>query len=474
MRHKLVVRQLRRCFGVTSERDLRQRLDALHARGDSALADGLESFLFQTEDAYAQFERDLQVRARMLDISSEELTRANAQLRDAARDRLAAAEAAHRRILNSLREVVFQTDPEGNWVYLNPAWEHITGFPVEDTLGQRALWYVHREDGAAFFPRILALIAREEQHFREQMRFKHRDGSYRWLEVFARRIEDDAGANAGLSGSLIDITEQKLAQDQLIISEQRLHQALRATDSHLWDWDLSRPQPYVDPQWMASLGFEFAHETEVDWSQQVHPDDLARWSVHLREHLKRERPELDIELRFRMPNGEWRYTLVRGKCVAWDGARALRLAGTLQDISPRKEAEAAATRQQELTEQILDQLPIAVFLKDRTGRFVRFNRTFERHSHTTREQMLGRRIEDFASPGWSAITHEDDELAWSSGRMVTRERRLTRIDPPVDMLVNRIVINSGGESYLLGFSIDISEQRAARDAMQRAVEAAEA
>ena len=523
MHHKLLVRQLRRALGVTSEKAWLDRLAGLRARGDADLADGLENLVAATEHSYEQYDRDLQVRTRMLEISSDELTTANTQLRaeadrqrevlaslqatvqrltgarppsgtldtsrdlvelthaledlvqqrEAARDQLALTEAANRRILNSLREVVFQTDPTGNWVYLNPAWAHITGFSVAESLGQRALSYIHSDDQHGNLPRITALIGRDEHYFRENMRFRTSSGGFRWLEVFARRIEDDTGHTAGLSGSLIDITDQKMAQDSLTISEQRLNQALAATDSNLWDWDMSQPQPYVDPHYLASLGYRDMG-AGIEWQRQLHPDDLARWRSHLREHLRRERPELDIELRFAAANGDWRYTLLRGKVVAWEGKLALRMAGTLQDISLRKEAEAAVLRQQELTEQILDQLPIPVFLKDRAGRFVRFNRRFQELSQRSRGQMLGKKIEDFASQGWAGITQAEDAQAWASGQMITSERRLANLDPPLDMLINRIVITSGGQSYLLGFSIDISEQRAAREAMQRAVESAEA
>jgi PAS domain S-box-containing protein len=476
MRHKLLVRQLRRSLGVSSEKQLQERLAALRARGDHDLAQGFETLLALTSRSYDAFERDLQVRTRMLEISSEELTSANEKLRLKARDQLAAKEAANQRILNSLREVVFQTDPSGNWVYLNPAWAHITGFGLDETLGTRALDYIHEDDQRANMKRLNALVARDEHYFRSQMRFRTKGQGYRWLEVFARRLDEESGRSAGLSGSLIDITDQKLAQDQLIISEQRLNQALAATASRLWDWDLRTQQPYVDPAWLNSLGYPNASfaNSSVEWHKQLHPDDLVRWRGHLREHLKRERAELDIELRFRTVAGEWRYGALRGKVVVWDGSRALRMAGTLQDITPRKEAEAAALRQQEMTEQILDQLPIPVFLKDREGRFVRFNRKFLQYSRFTREQILGKRIEEFASPNWSMITHKEDEQAWRTGQMVTSERRLNNVDPPIDLLVNRIVITSGGESFLLGFSIDISEPRAAREAMQRAVESAEA
>ncbi|MYN21221.1 response regulator, partial [Rugamonas sp. FT107W] len=142
---------------------------------------------------------------------------------------------------------------------------------------------------------------------------------------------------------------------------------------------------------------------------------------------------------------------------------------------PRAPAgERAARDQQELTEQILDQLPIPIFLKDRDGRFLRFNSRFEEFTQRSRAEILGRTVDDFASPRWAAATHVEDEQAWATGRMVTTERRMATFDPPLDVLVSRKVIRTGGLSYMLGYFIDISEQRAARAAMQHAVESAEA
>ncbi len=533
MQHKLLLRQVWRAFGVTSAKAWQERLGGLRARGDAALADGLVALLTATEHTYQGYERDLTVRTRMLEISSEELTSANDQLhaeaarqravllalqlsvqrltyggapsapepapseprafdaellrltdaldqlvrqREQAREQLGAAEAANRRILNSLREVVFQTDLAGRWVFLNPAWQEITGFELADTLGRRALSFVHPEDKRAHLAGLKALIERDDQYFRQRMRHRTAAGQYRWLEVFARRIEDEQGRAVGVSGSMIDITEQKLAQDRLSDSEQRLHQALQATDSRLWDWDLRQSEPYVDPAWLRSLGYtsDDLARGAVEWARKLHPDDLVRWRSHLSEHLRGRRAELDIELRFVTGDGQWRYALLRGKVVAWKGRKAVRMAGTLQDISLRKQAEQAALRQQALTEQILDQLPIPVFLKDRAGRFVRFNRQFQIFSQFTRAEMLGRTIGEFASRGWAVLTDAEDEQAWRSGLMVSSERRLTNVEPARDFLINRIVINSGGEAYLLGFAIDMSAPRAARAAMQLAVESAEA
>lgn len=43
-------------------------------------------------------------------------------------------------------EVVFATDAQGRWTYLNPAWTRMTGFPVEDCIGRPYHEFVDPEE----------------------------------------------------------------------------------------------------------------------------------------------------------------------------------------------------------------------------------------------------------------------------------------------------------------------------------------
>ena len=56
------------------------------------------------------------------------------------------SERLYRQIIDGLKEVVFQADPQGRWTFLNPAWTELTGFSLEETLGRDALEFVHPED----------------------------------------------------------------------------------------------------------------------------------------------------------------------------------------------------------------------------------------------------------------------------------------------------------------------------------------
>ena len=56
------------------------------------------------------------------------------------------SERLYRQIIDGLKEVVFQTDPQGRWTFLNPAWTELTGFALEEALGHDALEFVQPED----------------------------------------------------------------------------------------------------------------------------------------------------------------------------------------------------------------------------------------------------------------------------------------------------------------------------------------
>jgi signal transduction histidine kinase/CheY-like chemotaxis protein len=98
---KLLLRQLKRQLGVATPTDLDALCAALGAREEGAIAplgEGLPKFLAAVDESYAQYERDLALRTRSLELSSEELNRANAQLREEG-DR-------QRRALETLRGIV--------------------------------------------------------------------------------------------------------------------------------------------------------------------------------------------------------------------------------------------------------------------------------------------------------------------------------------------------------------------------------
>jgi PAS domain S-box-containing protein len=121
------------------------------------------------------------------------------------------SEARYRLLVDNLKEVVFQTDATGRWLFLNSSWAEITGFTVEESLGRVFLDYVHADDRTLNAERFHPLIAREKDYCRHEIRYLTRDGGFRWIEVFARLTLDERGNPTGTAGTLTDVTERRRA-----------------------------------------------------------------------------------------------------------------------------------------------------------------------------------------------------------------------------------------------------------------------
>ncbi len=110
-------------------------------------------------------------------------------------------------VIQDLKAVVFRTDSAGFWTFLNPAWEELTGFRVEECLGQPFLDYVYADDRAANLERFRPMIAGQKESCRHAVRYRTKAGGTRWVEVNARRVLSDAGEITGTCGTLLDLTE---------------------------------------------------------------------------------------------------------------------------------------------------------------------------------------------------------------------------------------------------------------------------
>ncbi|CAN5897253.1 hypothetical protein BH20ACT6_BH20ACT6_11720 [soil metagenome] len=112
-------------------------------------------------------------------------------------------------VLDELAIVVFRTDPEGNWTYLNRAWTTITGFSVEKTLGTNFLDYVHPEERERTVAMFMAVMQGGADACHHETRYRTSDGAYRWLELRANLVFDDDGELTGNNGTLVDITDRR-------------------------------------------------------------------------------------------------------------------------------------------------------------------------------------------------------------------------------------------------------------------------
>jgi PAS domain S-box-containing protein len=143
---------------------------------------------------------------------------------------------------------------------------------------------------------------------------------------------------------VVDLTEQKQAEQTLRESENRLKMVLEATSDGFWDYDGATQQTYYSPAWAAMIGYgstELKKGTEW-WLDLMPPDDRETAVREFQRHAAGESPRYEAEYRMRTMDGRLIWVLSRGRVVArGPNGIPLRVVGTHTNITARKQAEEA-------------------------------------------------------------------------------------------------------------------------------------
>ena len=123
-------------------------------------------------------------------------------------------------------------------------------------------------------------------------------------------------------------------------SEERHMLALNGANEGIWDWVIRSDEIYLSPRLKEFLGIDIDSEVSVaEWQGRIHPDDLELSRRGMRAHLRGERQFYVEEFRVKNKNGDYSWVLHRGLGLRDKSGRVYRMAGSLGDITERKNAE---------------------------------------------------------------------------------------------------------------------------------------
>lgn len=154
---------------------------------------------------------------RLIDIATQ--TAAIAISRHRAEAALRAKTGELDRYFNNSLDLLCIADIDGYFRRLNPEWERTLGYPLAELVGRRFLDFVHPDDMAATLAAMSALSS--QQHVLDFVnRYRHKDGTYRWIEW--RAYAEDSRLYAVAR----DITERRRAEEASRASQQRLRELI--------------------------------------------------------------------------------------------------------------------------------------------------------------------------------------------------------------------------------------------------------
>jgi diguanylate cyclase (GGDEF)-like protein/PAS domain S-box-containing protein len=192
----------------------------------------------------------------------------------------------------------------------------------------------------------------------------------------------DCLLRAELSTPLIEATiaharNHARQHEQLVELRERFSLSIRGARDGMWEWDLVRGKVFYSQRWRELLGLPHeAISPNLDtWLTRVHPQDIDRLRTSLDALMQGHIPVHENEHRVRDGDNNWRWMLSHAILHRNADGRAMRMAGSLTDITPFRQRERALREQSR--HDSLTNLPDRKVFLERCARCVELARAHE-------------------------------------------------------------------------------------------------
>jgi PAS domain S-box-containing protein len=238
-------------------------------------------------------------------------------------------------------------------VYWSPELYRIFGLdPAEDAQSfEKALQRILPEDRDDFI-QILDTAIREKKDFDVDWRIRLPDGSLRYAHNVGHPVVDKDGEVVEYVGTLVDVTEQRLAkmalerenaerrraEEELRRSEAFLAEGQKISRTGSWAWNVTTGEMSWSPEDFRIFGLDPDTTTPsyAVFADRIHPDDRAAFEEML-ENAVRDNSNFECDFRIVTPDGATKYVHSLGHLAA----RSAEFVGTVMDVTERRLAEEA-------------------------------------------------------------------------------------------------------------------------------------
>jgi len=329
---------------------------------------------------------------------------------------------------------------------------------------------IHKDDLPEFSAMLKDCINGTSSRFSHEIRFMHRDNTWVWVLARGSVAERDMnGKAARISGTHLDITERKRAEEKLLESEEKFHTIADFTA----DWEYWQGQDkqiiYMSPSCERFTGYtqqEFLADPNL-LETIVHPDDLASVQDHNKVAWDTRRA-LSTDFRIIHRDGTIRWIGHACRQVYDNEGKALGRRVSNRDITDRNLLEIRLTESEGRLKEIIESMIAGVVIIDpETHTIIDVNSVAARMIGAEKDEIIGSVCHRYICPaeiGACPITDLEQTVDKSEKVLLTHHGEKI----PILKSVTRIQINK--RPYLLESFIDITDLKRAESAVRESEE----
>lgn len=305
--------------------------------------------------------------------------------------------AAERNLFIGGPVAVFKWSGKEGWPveYVSPNVGQILGASAESLMGQSILFtqLIHPDDLDRVIDEVLGYMSTQTKSFDQGYRLIRSNGEYGWFHDYTVIEYDDDGAAKYINGYLIDVTDKKITEKELMYVKESLNRGQSV--AHLGSWDLSLE---TNTLWWSDEIYrifglapqEFAATYEAFMSY-VHPDDLEKVEIAIKQSIENKKT-YEVVHRIVLKNGDEKTVREKGETIFDANQNAVRTVGVVHDITEQVKAEEALRLREKQLAAVVENLPVGVFFLTPNEGIILSNRAGNEiwgELHNTKKEEFG-------------------------------------------------------------------------------------
>ena len=237
-----------------------------------------------------------------------------------------------------------------------------------------------------------------------------------------------------LEKTIVYSLERKRSLVSLHEANERFNLVSKATHDLIWDWDLESGHVYRDEKRLKNeygISSDILTQDSDSWNKRIHPEDINRVLKSIEKVRKSvEQDSFELEYRFLTESGAYKHICDRGYIVRSADGTPTRLIGAAQDITERKNSEAALARQQALFRVLIERSPDMKILTAPDGTIL--------YGTPAITSILGYKEAEYMGINEKLLIHPDDVIA------LFKERSKTISDPEYIARIQVRILHKNG------------------------------
>jgi two-component system sensor histidine kinase/response regulator len=285
------------------------------------------------------------------------------------------------------------------------------------------------------------------------------DGTVRVLQSNGRVTDDETGRTIKIVGTVLDITERKLAEEALIESERRFRDLFYDAPVGYHELDNEGRITCVNNTELSMLGYSSEEMIGHHVWEFIEEAEIARQTFV--EKLAGNRPLRNVERSFRRKDGTFMAVQLDDQMLSDPSGRLIGIRATMQDIGERKQAEQALRDNEQRFRDLFENASDVIYTADFNGNFTSLNASGERMTGYTREEALHLNFSQVVSPETLKTVQEMTKRKLSSCDETVYELEFFKKsgEPLLIEISSRAIYKDGKPVGIQGIGRDITQRK---------------